>query len=400
MARRLLISALPGEQRAAWFDGARLEDLVIQRDDQPSLLGNLYLGRVLKTDKSLDAAFVEIGLARPALLPAGECPGGLPNEGRTKVLRVVREPTGDKGARVTARIQDPPEDLEALAMANPAPALMLRGDDPLTRLLVESKAPGEILVDDPDSFADLKARLAARRPELLPALRLVLEYDLFEQSGLEEAIEGLLGPRVDLPRGGHLLIEPISTLTAIDVNSGGNDTKGGPERLAEAVNYDALPEIVRQLRLRALSGLIVVDFLALPNDAARKALVASLRQALKADPEPTRVLAMSPSGLIEMTRRRGRPPLHELLTEPAGIDGGGRRKDAVTLAYQGLRALAREARARPGGAPGLAAGPAVISALQGPAAAARKNLETRLGAAITLRVQAAWPEDRVEPEMG
>lgn len=393
MARRLLISSQPGERRCAWLSGDRLEDLAIQRADRPSHLGSLYLGRIAKRDKDLDAAFVDLGLDRPALLPAGACPGGLPPEGEARILRVVREPAAGKGARVTARIEGPSEDLAALSRGKKAPALLRAGDGPVSRLLAESEAPAEILVNDPGDFAALRADLAERRPELLPVLRLVADGDPFEAAGLEETLDGLLAPRVGLPGGGHLLIEPVATLTAIDVNSGGRAVGGGPARLAEAVNRAAVPEIARQLRLRALSGLIAIDFLEEPS-AGRTALRAVLRQALKPDPEPCRVVAVTPSGLAEVTRRRGRPPLHELLTEPAGAGGGGRRKDPVTVAFEALRALRR---ARTGARPGLAVAPALAAALRGPAAPALKALETRLGIAITLRTEAAWPSDRFEP---
>ncbi len=394
MSRRLVISALPGETRAAWLEDGRLVDLVVRRADRPSRLGNLYHGRVAKVDKGLDAAFVELGLARPGLLPLSEGPGRRLSEGDAVVVRVLREAAGGKGLRLTARILGPPPGLDDRARDKRPPALLARGDDPIERVLAAGQAPDEIVFDDPEAFAAAKARL----PELPPD-RLRLDLDpapLFEREGLEAEIETLLRPRVALPCGGFLLIEPVTTLTAVDVNSGRHAGRGPAPEQALAVNLEAAAAIPRQLRLRALSGLIVVDFLALADAGPRKRVAAALRKGLKRDPEPSRVFPMTASGLLEFTRRRGRPALHELLTAPCGIDGGGRLKDAVTLAFEALRAARREAAARPGTHVTLRGAPAVIAALGGPAAAARQALEGRLGRQLTLVTEPAAAGEAAE----
>ena len=143
-------------------------------------------------------------------------------------------------------------------------------------------------------------------------------------------------------------------------------------------NAEDLDEIARQLRLRNLSGLLVVDFLALGDPAARKRVTGALKDALRGDPNPTRVQAMRPSGLVEMTRRRARPPLHEILCEPCGHCAGGRVMSAPSLAYQALRQLRAQAAGRPLRRLALRAAPGVAAALEGPCAAARAALETRL----------------------
>ena len=370
---------------------------MVRRADRPSHLGDLYHGRVAKVDKALDAAFVELGLARPGLLPLSEGPGRRLSEGDAVVVRVLREAAGGKGLRLSARIIDPPLDLEQRARDSRPPALLARGDDPLERLLAAGAPPDEIVVDDPALHAEIAARLGGGE-EARGRLSLDLEpKSLFEREGLEAEIEALLEPRVALPSGGHLLIEPVRTLTAIDVNSGRHDGRGGAGEQALAVDLEAAAEIPRQLRLRALSGLIVVDFLALEQERARRQVAAALRAGLKGDPEPTRVFPMAPSGLLEMTRRRGRPALHELLTVPCGIGGGGRVKDPATLAFEALRAARAEAAARPGAAITVTAGPAVIAALEtGPAAAARRALDDRLGRPLALAAAAAPPGEPAE----
>ena len=368
MSRRLVVSALPGECRAAWLEDGELVALQIRRDDKPNRLGNLYLGRVTAVDKPRGMAFLDIGLTRDGMLPLSEAPGSKPSEGDALVVRLLRDPETDKGARLTARIKDPPPDLDALCADRKPPALLQAGDDLVAAVVAAKSPPDEIRIDDLTLFNALKAQLTVRDAMAAPRLHFHREpLTLFEEEGLEEAIERLLAPRVDLPSGGHLLIEPLRSLTAIDVNSGSHDAPGRPEDLAAAVDLEAAPEIARQIRLRGLSGLIVVDFLALSTKQQRQAVVAALRRALKGDREPHRVEAMAASGLVEISRRRGRPPLHEILTEPCGIGGSGRNKDPVTLAYEALRALGRDVRARPWKKARIEAEASVIAALEGPA---------------------------------
>jgi len=385
MSRRLLISALPGETRAAWLEDGRLTDLAILRDDRPWVADNVYLGRVTACDKGLAAAFVDIGIERPGFLPLAEAPKGL-SEGDAVAVRVAREPGADKGARLTAR--GLPDALRATAETLRPPVLLRAAGDPIAAALAADPPPEEIVLDDPVVFQRAKARLA-ERPELLARLRLDLDPEPpFEREGVEDAIEALLEPRVALPSGGYLLIEPVRTLTAVDVNTGGAEGRGGPAAQALAVDLEAAAEIPRQLRLRALSGLIAIDFLALRDLAARKRVVEALKRGLEDDPQPGRVFAPRRSGLVEMTRRRARPALHEILTEPCGIGGSGRVKDPVTRAYEALRALARAAARNPGRRVALAAEPRTLAALQGPAARARVLIEERLGRALDLRAQA------------
>ncbi len=385
MSRRLLISAQPGETRIAWLDDGKLADLMVLRDDRPWLVDNLYLGRVTARDPGLAAAFVDIGRERPGLLPLDEAPKGLA-EGDAVAVRVTRAPQAEKGVRLTGcRL---PAGLRAEAEKLRPPALLRAAEDPFEAALGATSPPEAIVIDDPACFARAKARLAAV-PESLDCLTLDLDPETpFEREGVEAAIEALLEPRVALASGGHLLVEPVRTLTAVDVNSGGAGGRGGPAAQALAVDLEAAGEIPRQLRLRGLSGLIVIDFLALREAAARQGVTAALKDGLKRDPRPSRVQAMRHSGLVEMTLRRARPALHELLTESCGLGGLGRAKDPVTRAYEALRAARRATLRDPGRSVALSAGPQVIAALQGPAAAALAAFEARFGRPLDLHREA------------
>ena len=325
-AARILVSLLPGEVRCAVLRAERLEELLILRADRPRLLGNIYLGRVQEISSGLDAAFVDIGLTQPGLLPRGEAPGkkqlghALSN-GDQLVVKVVREASEDKGVRLTTRIQDPPADLEGLSSQAKAPSLLAEGEDSLLRLIAQQSEIEAIVVDDSAFSRVLREKLevrggAADKVTSDPALR-----PLFEREGVEEQIEALLDVQAELPGGGSLLVEPVRTLTAIDVNLGSMAASGNARSQALAVNLEAVSEIVRQLRLRSIAGLIVIDFLEMKDRADREQVVSALRTALKGADQPCQVMGMSPSGLLEMTRRRAGPTLSELLTEPVGEQG-------------------------------------------------------------------------------
>ncbi len=390
---KLLVSAQPGELRAAWIDGGRLVDLVIQRDDHPSRLGEIRIGRVAALDRGLGAAFVELGLERAGFLPLSEAPGERLTEGAAVTVRVLRDATADKGPRLTARLIDPPPDLEQLVRDAKPPCRLLPGGDPLTRLLTAQSPPEEVLIDHAETYQSLRARAMSVRPDLAELLSLdhgaepLFERAILTDDGggetVEGAIEALLEPRVALPSGGLLWIEPTHGMVAIDVDSARQDA-GDPQALARTVNLQAAAEIPRQLRLRALSGQIVIDFLELADIGERKRVVAALRDGMKGDREPGRVQGMAASGLVAMTRRRGAPALHEILTTPCGDGDSGRRKTAATLAFEALRTARQAAGQAPGAGLTLKAEPAVLAALDGTASRARAELEDRLGRKLTL----------------
>jgi ribonuclease G len=384
MSTRLFISALPGETRAAWLTGGRLSDLVVLRADHPSLADNIYLGRVTTLQPELSAAFVDIGADRPGFLPLDEAPKGL-SEGDTLVLRVGRDATAGKGVRLSARFDDLPPELVTAAEGATPPALLRQAGDPLVAALSGDDSPIEIIIDDPTTFARARALFAAR-PEVLERVRLDLDpQPLFERAGIESQIEALLEPRVGLPSGGNLLIEPVRTLTAIDVDTARH---GGPGSGAKVVDLEAAAEIPRQLRLRGLSGLIVVDFLELADAQAREQVVRTLRRGLAGDTRAGRVSPMRRSGLVEITRRRAGLALYEVLTEPCGIGGSGRAHDPVSLAFAALRAAKAVSAGAPGRAVAVAGPPRLIAALEGPVAAARTAVGERLGRPLVLRPNA------------
>lgn len=366
MSGRLLISSLPGELRAARLDDdGSLQDYLVQRHGSGSgqgdmAVGDVWVARVLRLQKNL-GAFIAIGGSKPALLDWADCRSGL-SEGAAVTVQVTRLAQAGKGAKVKAVDPPaPPQDAHAL------PLRLIRGDEPLSLL---GATVEEVLCDDGDLLAtlrrllpaDVTARLQGPRPPLF-------------DTRLEEEIDRLLAREVPLPGGGRLLIEPVETLTAIDVDSGGK--AAGPE-----TNLAAAKEIARQVRLRALSGLIVVDFLAMGGRGQRDRLHATLKTAFADDPVETSIFPPLPSGLVEIARQRRRPALHEVVCRYAAW-----QPSAETQGYAALRqALAHP----PAAALTLTLPPAVAAALEGPLAEARQAVEAKLGA--PLRLCMAEPE--------
>ncbi|MBK1696107.1 ribonuclease E/G [Rhodovibrio salinarum] len=366
---RALVDGWPGETRAAVLapapDGDEaLVELLVLRADKPSYAGNLYLGRVSALDRGLNAAFVELGLARSGLLPLKTAPAGL-QEGAAVSVRVVREPSAGKGAKLAHAPDGGESHVKPPALLAEATPLLdlLRRVDP-ERILVEGAERRRALAD---TAPDLQTRIegyTGTKP-------------LFEEAGLNAEIEALLEPEVPLAGGGQLLIEPVRTLTAIDVDAGRADARGGRTRQALEVNLDAVREIARQCRLRALSGLIVVDFLELETKSERQQVANALQAAFADDSVAVSISPMRASGLVEIARQRARPPLHELLSEPVGR--AGRIADTLSLAYDLLRRAWAEALANPGRTPVLKAHPDVLAELDGRADAAHAALTRALG---------------------
>jgi Ribonuclease G/E len=383
MAGRALIDGLPGETRAALLDAEdRLAELLIRHADKPEVAGDAYLGRVQRVDPGRAAAFLDIGLERPGFLPF-KAAERRPVEGETLAVRVTREPEPGKGAKLSAR--DVPPDT-----GSGRPPRRIAAADPLAALL-RAAAPGEIRVEGAERRRDLQQRV----PELAARISAHAGAEpLFDSAGLEPEIAALTAPEVPLPGGGRLTIEPVTALTAIDVDSARHDA-GDAGRGALELDLAAAAEIARQIRLRALSGLIVVDFVELETRADRRRVTDALQAALGEADSGTAVSPMRASGLIEVTRSRRRKPLHEILCRPPARAG-----DATALAFDLLRRAAREARANPGRRLTLVAAPELAAALEGPARAAFDALARRLGAAPELQRDPARPRDTAEILLG
>ena len=392
MRRDLLITAGPGEWRAALVeDGAAVELYVERGDTRPP--GSVHLGRVVRRAPGLDSAFVEVGDDRPGLLPAREAAadGIRLDEGGRVVVEVRREAQQGKGARLSTRLR-PRTGLDLDSLRRDAAAL-----DPPAQLhpppgfaaalaLRLPTAPDHLLADDHAVIPELRAAF----PNAEFAFATAEDWP----GELDAAIETALAPSLTLTGEGAVHIEETRGATIIDVDTG-NPSEGSAELGAVAANLQAAELIARQIRLRNLGGGIIVDFVGLEGPAARDRIRRSLVAALRSDPLEPRVLGWTRLGHLEIVRpRRGRS-LSDVLLEPAA--GGLRQKRPVTIAHEALRALLREARARPGADWRLAAGSAVAAALADIAGGALRVLEERLGRQIEIVEARDMPDFDIAP---
>jgi ribonuclease G len=172
------------------------------------------------------------------------------------------------------------------------------------------------------------------------------ERPLFDLYNVEDEIEKALSRRVELKSGGYLIIDQTEAMTTIDVNTGGFVGSRNFDDTIFKTNLEAAQAIARQLRLRNLGGIIVLDFIDMQNDAHRAAVLEEFKRALARDRTRVTVNGFTALGLVEMTRKRTRESLAHVLCEPCPTCAGrGEVKTAHTVCYEILREILREARA-------------------------------------------------------
>jgi ribonuclease G len=214
------------------------------------------------------------------------------------------------------------------ASSGRAPQLVQR-ETSLTRGIVRDLLSDKVdllLVDSKLLYNEIEQYLKQIDPDLLPKVKLYsAETPLFDEYDVEAEIRNLFKQRVDMPTGGYLIIQPTEALISIDVNTGRYTGKRDPESTIFRTNLEAAREVARQIRLRDIGGIIVVDFIDMETKSNRDKVLQELRTHLGRDRARTRAFAVSELGLIEMTRQRVRPSLWQsMTTECPTCTGTGR----------------------------------------------------------------------------
>jgi ribonuclease G len=226
-----------------------------------------------------------------------------------------------------------------------APGLVFQEQDLPVRVLRDVFLSDfeKAVIDSPKQIERVTGFFQRTAPELVGKVE---PYEgtkpLLEKWGVDKEIESTLVRRVDLPSGGYLIIDYTEALTVIDVNSGSftGRGKGGLEETITKVNTEAAEEAVRQLRLRDIGGIIVIDFIDMARAKNRDKVLKTLRKALDADKSKSYVVEVSPLGLVEMTRQNITDGVREILTAPCPTcDGEGVVLSAETVALDGLRQM-------------------------------------------------------------
>lgn len=255
-----------------------------------------------------------------------------------------------------------------------------------------------ILIDSRENFQ----KLQSFAEEYTPAVTALLEHytgqrPLFDLHGVEEEIQKALARRVDLKSGGYLIIDQTEAMTTVDVNTGGFVGVRNFDDTIFKTNLEASQTIARQLRLRNLGGIIIVDFIDMENAEHREAVLAEFQKALARDHTRLTLNGFTALGLVEMTRKRTRESLAHVLCEPCPTCGGrGEVKTARTVAYEILRELLREARQFNAREYRILAGSAVVDLFLDEESQSLAMLSDFIGKPISLQAEASYSPEQYD----
>jgi len=430
----ILVNVTPRETRVAVIENGVLQELHLERMLSRGIVGNIYKGKVVRVLPGMQAAFVDIGLDKNGFLHAVDIARNDPafadqlrretppiqdlvHEGESVYVQVLKDPIGDKGARLTAELSMPSRNLvylpqggdigisqkidsakERTRLRELVQSLMTEHDLQggfIIRTLAESASEDDIVADilflkriwsftdkamQTASLAslvheDLPLTLRALRDlahegletiridsretiekaksfagELMPEIVCKLEYypgeqPLFGLYSIEQEIQNALDQKVMLSSGGDLVIDQTEAMTTIDVNTGSYVGRRNHDETLFKTNLEAATEIAHQLRLRNLAGIIIVDFIDMQSKQHKQQVLAALEAGVAKDRVKVNITDISPLGLVEITRKRTRESLEQVLCEPCHVcKGRGTIKTVQTVCYEILREVLREDR--------------------------------------------------------
>ncbi|CAM5384821.1 ribonuclease G [Thauera mechernichensis] len=480
MSIEFLINFTPQETRVALVEQGVVQELHIERTASRGIVGNLYLGKVVRVLPGMQSAFIDIGLERTAFLHVADIWSERQNgeaarpiekilaEGQNLLVQVLKDPIGTKGARlstqvslagrllvylpqekhigISQRIEDEAE-REALrvrltalvpederggfivrTMAESASDAELAADIAYLRklwseisastagifppkLLHEDLGLGQrtlrdlvtdettrIRVDSRENYQKLATFAAEYTPQVLPLLEHYSgERPLFELYNVEEEIQKALARRVDLKSGGYLIIDQTEAMTTVNVNTGGFVGARNFDDTIFKTNLEASQAIARQLRLRNLGGIIIIDFIDMENTEHREMVLEEFRKALSRDHTKMTINGFTALGLVEMTRKRTRESLAHLLCEPCPTcSGRGEVKTARTVAYEILRELLREARQFNAKEFRVLAAPNVIDLFLDEESQSLAMLSDFIGKKVSLHAEASYTQEQYD----
>jgi len=278
------------------------------------------------------------------------------------------------------------------------PGQLVHGDLPLSmRVLRDLLSPSveRVRIDNAEEarrvqqFAQVFVPEAAARIEAY-----VNPAPIFDLYGVEDELNRALERKVELKSGGHLIIDQTEAMTTIDVNTGGFTGHRNLEETILKTNLDAAAAIARQLRLRNLGGIIIIDFIDMKSEEHRAQVLRTLEREVARDPARTRIYPFSELGLVQMTRKRTRESLGHILCQPCPVCGGrGCVKTVETVSHEITREIQRAARQYESRSFLVLASPAVIAYLQEEQSCGLAELEAALKRPIKLQAEAYYPQE-------
>jgi ribonuclease G len=255
-----------------------------------------------------------------------------------------------------------------------------------------------IIVDSRETFLRVQEFASRYTRQALPILEHYNgERPLFDLFAVEEEIERALARRVDLKSGGYVIIDQTEALTTVDVNTGGFVSGRSFDDTIFKTNLEASQAIARQLRLRNLGGIIIVDFIDMDSAEHRDAVLAEFRKALSRDRTRVTVNGFSQLGLVEMTRKRTRESLAHVLCEPCPIcSGRGELKTAQTVGFEILREILRADRQFGAKEYRILASQKVIDLFLDEEAASLTQLGDFIGKTISMQVETSYTQEQYD----
>ena len=256
----------------------------------------------------------------------------------------------------------------------------------------------KILIDSRETFQKIEQFVQQYVPEVADRI----EYypgprPLFELYSVEDEIQRALERKVPLKSGGYLVIDQTEAMTTIDVNTGGFVGRRNLEETIFKTNLEAATAIGRQLRLRNLGGIIILDFIDMVEAEHQRQVLRMLEKVLEKDHAKTKISGVSELGLVEMTRKRTRESLEQMLMEPCRCCGGrGSVKTAETICYEIFREILREERAYGAGTYSVLASQQVVDRLLDEDSNGLADLEAFIGKAIKLQVEPLYTQDHYD----
>jgi ribonuclease G len=317
------------------------------------------------------------------------------------IIRTMAETASDREmAADIAYLTKLWRDLTARAREVP-PSTLLYQDLSLAQRVLRDMAVEDttgIVVDSRETFAKMLEFAEQYTPALVERLSHYQgERPLFDTGNAEEEIQKALARRVDLKSGGYLIIDQTEALTTIDVNTGGFVGGRSFDDTIFKTNLEAAQVIARQLRLRNLGGIIIIDFIDMENADHRAAVLAELDRALEKDRTRLTVNGFTQLGLVEMTRKRTRESLAHILCEPCPTcQGRGELKTAQTICYEILREIVRESKQFNAREFRILASQAVIDMFLDEESQSLAQLGDFIGKPISLQVETLYTQEQYD----
>jgi len=238
--------------------------------------------------------------------------------------------------------------------------------------------------------------------ELMPEIAGRLEHypgerPIFDLYGVEDEVQKALERKVPLKSGGYLIIDPAEAMSTIDVNTGAFVGHRNLEETIFKTNLEAATTIARQLRLRNLGGIIIIDFIDMQDEEHQRQVLRTLEKQLERDHAKTNMLGITELGLVQMTRKRTRESLEQVLCEPcSSCQGRGKLKTPETICYEIFREILREARAYQAGAYLVLANQKVIDRLLDEESGNVADLESFIGRTIKFQVESMYSQEQYD----